>query len=109
MGKEYDIQDKEPQMVSEPVVAYGYSATTLHLHRTMEMSNSEKKEYLRANLHHSTIEFLESEDWMENKPYPMYSDVDDDAWIDEAEAMQGADIVDDAQILKDRQAWYSLR
>ncbi|MCQ2244951.1 MAG: hypothetical protein MJZ32_11935 [Bacteroidaceae bacterium] len=110
MAKKYDIPNDEPQMVSEPVVAYGYSATQQHLplNTVAEMSNSEKKEFLRANLHDATAKFLESVDWMENKPYPMYPDSDDDSWIDAAEAVNYADIVDDAIVNKDRQAWLSF-
>lgn len=111
MAKRYTIQENEPQMVGEPAVAYGYSATLQHApaNAVLEESNYKKKEYLRGQLHGSTVEFLESVEWMENKPFPVYSDSDDDTWIDEAEAMQGADIVDDAVILKDRLAWQSLR
>lgn len=111
MAKKYDIPTDEPQMVSEPVVAYGYSATQQHspLNTVVEMSNSEKKEFLRANLNDATAKYLESVDWMENQPYPMCSDSDDDSWIDAAEAVNYTDIVDDAIINKDRQAWLSLR
>ena len=110
MAKKYDIPNDEPQMVSEPVVAYGYSATQQHLplNTVAEMSNSEKNEFLRASLHDATAKYLESVDWMENKPYPMYPDSDDDSWIDAAEAVNYADIVDDAIINKDRQAWLSF-
>lgn len=111
MAKKYNIQENEPQLVNEPAVAYGYSATLQHaqINAVQEESNYKKKEFLRGHLHDSTVEFLESVEWMENKPFPVYPDSDDDAWIDEAEAMQDADIVDDAIILKDRQAWQSLR
>ncbi len=111
MAKKYDIPNDEPQMVEEPVVAYGYSAAQQHspLNMTVEMSNSEKKEFLRANLHADTAKYLESVDWMENKPYPMYPDSDDDSWIDAAEATNYADIIDDAIVNKDRQAWQLCR
>lgn len=110
MAKKYDIPTDEPQMVSEPVVAYGYSATQQHLplNTVAEMSNPEKKNFLGANLHDVTARYLESVDWMENKPYPMYPDSDDDSWIDAAEAVNYTDIVDDATINKDRQAWLSF-
>lgn len=111
MTKKYDIPEDEPQMVGEPAVAYGYSAISQHapINVTMEMSNSEKKEFLRTNLHDSTAKFLESVDWMENKPFPMYPDSDDDSWIDAAEAVDSEDIVSEAIITKDRQAWLSLK
>ena len=111
MAKKYTIQENDPQMVGEPTVAYGYSAASQYatVNAVLEESNYKKKEFLRGHLHGSTVEFLESVEWMENKPFPVYSGSDDDACIDEAEAMQGADIVDDAIILKDRLAWQSLK
>lgn len=109
MAKKYNTQENEPQMAKEPTVAYGYSATPQHapFSAVLEGPNSKKKEFLRVHLHASTVEILESVEWMEDKPFPIYSD--DEDWIDAAEAEQGADIVDDAIILKDRLAWQSLR
>lgn len=111
MAKKYEIPENEPQMVGESAVAYGYSAIPQHtpINVTIENSNSEKKTFLRMNLHDSTAQFLESVDWMENKPFPMYPDSDDDSWIDVAEVVDSADIVDEAIMIKDRQAWLSLK
>lgn len=109
--KKYPIPEEISTLVSEPAVMYACSAIPQHasINTVMEMSNSEKKELLRANLHDATIEYLESVDWMENKPFPMYSDSDDDSWIDAVEAENYADVVDDTRVNKDRQAWLSLR
>lgn len=111
MAKKYDTPEEQPQFVSEAAVAYDYSAIPQHapINVMMEKSNSEKKEFLRNNLHDSTVKFLESVDWMENKPFPMHSSSDDDSWIEASEALDSADIVDDAIVNKDRQAWLSLR
>lgn len=110
-NKPYEIPDEKPQMVSEPAVTYGYSANPQHVlyKEVEEESNSEKKTHLRKNLHSTTVNFLESVDWMENKPFPIYSDSNDDSWIDAAEAVGNTDIVDDNVIIKDRLAWHSLR
>lgn len=112
MEKKYNLQENEQQMVSEPVTTYGYAVTSqpTNYNVAIEPSNSEKKEFLRSHLHSSTAEFLESVDWMENKPFPMYSDSDDDeAWIDAAEAEGNADVIDNAIVIKDRLAWQNLR
>lgn len=112
MVKKYELPENEPQMVSELVASYGYAVTSQRQQFDIvrESSNLQKKEYLRTHLHSSTAEFLESVDWMENMPFPMYSDSDDDeTWIDMAEAVGCADIVDDEIVNKDRQAWLSLR
>ncbi|MCQ2257931.1 MAG: hypothetical protein MJZ41_08075 [Bacteroidaceae bacterium] len=111
MAKKYDIIEEEPQISSEAAVAYGYSEISQHalFNTVVETSNSEKKKFLRDNLHETTVSLLETVDWMENKPFPVYSDSDDDSWIDDAEAADYADIVDDAVVNKDRQAWLSLR
>lgn len=111
MAKKYENPEYEPQMASEPALAYGSSATPqqAQFRMVMETPNSEKKEFLKANLHNATVAYLESVDWMENKPFPVYSDSDDDSWIDAAEALDNTDIVDDAVVNMDRQAWLSLR
>lgn len=111
MAKKYVVPENESQMVNEPTVAYGYPSTPQHapVNAVLEESNSMKKEFLSVHLHASTAEFLESVGWMEDKPFPVYSDSDNEDWIDAAEAVQGADIVDDAIVQKDRLAWQSLR
>lgn len=112
MAKKYEVPENEPQMLGESVATYGYSVNSQHplFDVVRESPNLQKKEFLRTHLHSSTAEFLESVDWMENKPFPMYSDSDDDeTWIDMAEAVGYADVVDDTIVNKDRQAWLSLR
>ncbi len=107
----YEIPEEEPQMASEQAAPYGYSANPQHaLYKEgLEESSSEKKEFLRNHLHNTTARFLESVDWMENKPFPVYPDSSDDSWIDAAEAAGNTDIVDDTVIVKNRLAWQSLR
>lgn len=110
----YDIPDETAGMVSESlsVATYGNAVTSQlpYLNVSTESPNAKKKEFLKTHLHSSTVRHLQSVDWMENKPFPMYSDSDnDEAWIDMAEATDCADVVDDAIVNKDRQAWQSLR
>lgn len=76
----------------------------------LEASINEKISYLRANLHPSTVEYLELVDWMLDKPFP-YDDCDpnDDSWVDEAEAAGDSDIVPMEIIMHDREIWRNAR
>ena len=76
----------------------------------LEASVEESISYLRANLHPSTVEYLELMDWMVDKPFPYdVCNADDDSWVDEAEAAGDADIVPMEQIMHDREVWRDAR
>lgn len=111
MSKEYEYKDKESQMVSDTVMQYNnamHQRPVIPFH-IAEDTNLQKKKFLQNNLHFSTAQYLESQDWLEDKPFPTYADSDDEAWIDEAEAMGTNDIVHEDIINIDRLAWNSLR
>ena len=109
--QKYNLPDEQPHVASEPVAtaAYAVPSNDAPTHIIMELSNKHKQEYLRTHLHPATASYLESQDWMDGKPFPLYDDKDEDSWIDEAEAMDNTDIIDEARIIQDRAAWYSVR
>ena len=112
----YTIPEDETPIVSEPAVAYAIDAHPMLQNEAFsisfshkEVTSEEKIAYLRAHLHPSTVQLLESENWMQGAAFPCSSTSDDDSWIDEAEAMGDSDIVPDEIMQNDLAVWKSVR
>lgn len=69
----------------------------------LESSIEEKIAYLKEHLHPSTSEYLESLDWMVDKPFPYDDASSDDSWTEEEEHLNP--IVPNDIIIQDRKAW----
>lgn len=69
----------------------------------LEATTMEKIAYLRANLHPSTIEYLESRNWMVEKTFPYDDSASDLSWTEESE--ESNPIISNDVIIQDRKAW----
>lgn len=97
MAKKYEIPEEEPQMVNE-------AAINLHY---LELSVDEKVDYLRENLHPTTVAYLEKHGFMMNQPFPYNEDELTDNWFDETDDQNP--VVPEDVILQDREAWLNVR
>lgn len=111
MSKKYKVPEEKQIAVSESVAAYQYSEQQqiAGVNVALGCSDLRRKGQLRANLHPSTVEYLDSVGWMEDRPFPAFVEPDDESWIDDAESNGLSDIVEDERIAKDKAAWLNVR
>lgn len=92
---EYNFEHDEAQnRVKEPAVAYKWQGA----------SQNEKADYLKKNLHPSTVEFLENMEFMENRPFP-YDEPEED-WFDESDEKNPA--MSNDVVMHDKEVWLNV-
>ena len=93
MGYNFE-QDEAPNIVEEPSVAY----------KSQSVSQKDKVEYLKKNLHPSTVEYLEDMDFMDNRPFP-YDDSEEN-WFDELD--EENPVMPNDVVIHDREVWLNV-
>ena len=94
MVMEYDFNQEEAQgIVEEPALAS----------KRQGALQKEKVDYLKKNLHPTTVEYLESVDFMENRPFPY--DEPEGNWFDESDEENPA--MPNDVVMHDKEVWLS--